>query len=499
MSKVNVASVKTLVLNCIEVVPITVEVSVEEGSLPGLYIVGCSDSVAVEARLLVRCALKGSGFWCSDRMHVTAVVRPDSTRKYAPGNIAFAVACAYLCATGQVDSRIFEHAFCVGDLALSAVMPARSMFVYGEYARRCEMGLVCALGCDELRWLKGLEIACVGDLGDLRHPEFMHADLLPRDPAGVPEPKSADLADYAFSPYAVRALAICATGGHDLMLQGPRGSRVNELAERIGTILPPLREDEALEAARIHSAARLEVDGPFCAERPVRIPHHSATLASLVGGGYGLIRPGEVSLAHNGVLVLEDMQEWSPNALQSMRQPMRDKAVTICRTGGRATMPADFTLVATCGTCPCGHFGSALGICKCSEHQVAGYQDHVAGPLREEFDLWVQVAEISGEDALDAEGRFDSTQVREMVMDARERAARRDGGRKLQDMSLDELVGACGVSDELLRGVRAMRPGMTDADFMRVLRVARTIADLDGEETVTYGELTEALSYTVHI
>ena len=498
MSKVNVASVKTLVLNGIEVVPITIEVSVEESSLPGLFIVGCSDEVALEARLLVRCALKESGFLYSDRMHVTATVRPDSTRKYAPGNIAFAVACAYLCATGQVDSRIFEHAFCVGNLALSAVMPARSMFVYGEYARRCDMGLVCAPGCDELRWLEGLEIACVGNLGDLRHPEFMHADLLPRDPAGVPEPKSADLADYAFSPYAVRALAICATGGHDLMLQGPRGSRVNELAERIGTILPPLGMEEVIESACIHSAATLEVDGLFCTERPVRIPHHSTTLAGLVGGGMRIC-PGEASLAHNGVLVIEDMQEWSPNALQAMRQPMRDGHVVICRAGMRVDMPADFTLVATSGTCPCGHFGSTSGTCTCGEHRVAGYQDRVAGLLRDGFDLWVQVAESSAEDALDAEGRIDSAQVREMVMDARERAARRDGGRKLQDMSLDELVGACGVSDELLRGVMAMRPGMTDADFMRVLRVARTIADLDGEETVTYGELTEALSYMVHI
>ncbi len=499
MSKVNVASVKTLMLNGVDALPVTIGVSVEEGSLPGLFIVGCSDEVALEARLLVRCALKKSGFLYSDRTHITATVRPESIRKYAPGSIAFAVACAYLCATGQVDSRIFEHAFCVGNLAHDGVVcPAKSMFVYGEYARRHDMGLVCSSGCGGLRWLKGLEIACIANIGDLRHPEFMHADLQPRDSAAVSVPKAADLADYAFSPYAVRALAISAAGNHDLMLQGPRGSRANELAERIGTILPSLGEEEVIESARIHSAATLEMDGLFRGERPVRMPHHSTTLAGLVGGGMR-IRPGEVSLAHNGVLVLEDMQEWSPNALQFMRQPMRDKAVTICRTGERATMPADFTLVATCGTCPCGHFGSALGICRCSEHQVAGYQERVAGPLRDEFDLWVQVAEISGEDAFNAEGRIDSTQVREMVIAARERAARRDGSRKLQDMSLDELVGACGVSDELLRGVMAMRPGMTDADFMRVLRVARTIADLDGEETVTYGELTEALSYTVHI
>ena len=498
MSKNKVASVKTLMLNGIEVVPITVEISVEEGSLPGLSIVGCPDTIVNEARLLVSCALKASGFYYSKQMRVTAAVLPMSVRKHEPGNIAFAIACAYLRATGQVDPHLFEHAFCVGDLALDRVMPARSTFAFGEYARRCDMGLVCACGSDELRWLEGLEIACIGNIGDLRHPEFMHAELLPENPRALSQPKGSDLADHAFPRHAVRALAIAAAGGHNLMLQGPRDSRVNELAERIGTILPPLGEEKALEAACIHSAARFEVDGLFRGEPLVRIPHHSTTLPGLIGGGSSIM-PGEVTLAHNGVLVFEDMQEWSPSALQAMRQPMSDGHVCICRSGVRASMPADFTLVATCGTCPCGYFGSILGTCRCSEHQIAGYQDRIAGPLRDEFDLWVQVGEIPGTDALDAQDRIDSAQVREMVADARERAARRDGGRKLQDMTLEELVGTCGVSDEVLRGVMSMRPGMTDAELMRLLRVSRTIADLDGDETVTYEQLTEALYYIVSI
>lgn len=495
--KGNVTTISTVQLVGTDAVPIAIEVARGKG-LPSWDIIGVKDNVAFEVRAIVRAALASCGYRVGTEKYVVTIA-PCHVAKDVD-NLAFAVAVGFLSATGQIRSDVLEDRCIMGSLDMAGnVRPARGMYALASAAARRGKSIICSPDASELAHLPEVDAICVSNLSDMRHSDWWDRHLDEGSPSKEQAPKGeADLADYAFSHHAIRALAIAAAGGHNLMLQGTRGSHANDLAERIGSILPPLGGAEQAETACVHSTAGLELDGIFRGRRPVRMPHHSITGAGLVGGGR-LIHPGEVSLAHNGMLVMEDIQEWSPNVLQLMRQPMRDKAVTICRADGRVTMPADFTLIATCGTCPCGRFGNGNGDCTCSESQIRGYNDRIAGPLREDLDLWVQVGEISAEDALSAEGRIDSAQVREMVMEARERATRRDGGRKLQDMTLEELVETCGVSDEVLRGVMATRPGMTDAELMRLLRVSRTITDLDGDETVTYEDLTEALVYTVSI
>lgn len=489
--KGNVSTVCTVQLVGTTAVPLTVEATKGAGS-PGWSILGVKDDVAFEVREIVRCALANSGYHVG-KEKLTFCVIPLCVSK-AVDNLAFAVAVAYLSVTGQIRSDVLEDTVLIGGLDMSGNIHAEiGMYAQISAAMQDGMTPVCPAGATDLVYIHGADVICVSNLSDMRHSDWWDRRYGGGKPAQPKELKP-DLADYPFSRYAVRALAIAAAGGHNLMLQGTSGSHVNELAGRIGSILSPLDGEEQAETARIHSVVGSDLDGIFQGMRPVRMPHHSITGTGLVGGGR-LIRPGEISLAHNGVLVMEDIQEWSPNVLQLMRQPMEDGEVTICRTDGAVTMPADFTLVATCGTCPCGRFGSTRGDCRCSEHQVMAYQERVAGPLRVEFDLWAQVGEISGRDALDTANRIDSAQVHEVVMDARERARKRDGGRRLQDMSLHELMESCSLHEPDLQCVMGRRPGMSGHDIERLLRVSRTCADLDGCDTVQREHLVEALSY----
>lgn len=272
------------------------------------------------------------------------------------------------------------------------------------------------------------------------------------------------------------------------------------LAKRLPGILPPLDEDERIETALIHSVAGLDLRSITAGVRPFRAPHHSATVASLVGGGSGNVRPGEVSLAHNGVLFLDEFAEFSNSSLQALRQPIEDGRVIVSRVGSRAVFPARFQLVAASNPCPCGYLGDADHGCRCSEHQVNHYQAKLGGPLKDRIDLICEVSRVDPSRVLESGRGTSSAQIAELVLAARERASWRGGhAEALGNVTPHEVIESCGLSSSGHKLIEDMarKHFLSGRGIMRILRVARTIADLDDSEAVCDEHLLESCMYRV--
>jgi len=496
-----VARVAACALWGLETAMVTVEADVSSG-LPAFQIVGMPDTAVSEARERVRAAIRNSGFDFPLR-RVVVNLAPAERRKEGTG-FDLAIALAVLRATGQLSRD--AGALCLGELALDGAL-RRVRGVMPRARRAVDAGVHDVFVPAD----NGPEAAAVGanafPFASLRavvdHIEgrARQAASAPPEPAAPPR-HAVDLVDIAGHETPKRALEIAAAGAHSLLFVGPPGTGKTLLARSLASLLPPLDPDEAIAASAVHSVAGLiDPVRPLLAARPFRAPHHTASHLALVGGG-SPPRPGEVSLAHTGALFLDELTEFSPVVLDTLREPLEEGAVTISRAGSAATYPARFVLVAAMNPCPCGHAGDPTQQCICLPDAVERYHARLSGPLMDRIDLRVHVPRIPYEELRET-GREPSRAVRERVMAARERMRARltDTGRRCNaELSVSEVRRFCRLAPdaEALAAEATRGRQLSARGVHRMLRVARTIADLAGSERVRLEDLSLALVLRAH-
>jgi len=463
---------------------VEVEANVHSG-LPGFTIVGLADRACQEAKERVKSGIYSAQLEWPVARRIVVNLAPAALRKEGSG-FDLPIALAILAATRQIDPAVLTTHAAVGELALDGrVRPVGGVMAAAEGARRAGFTrLLCPAEAAPEAELAGVEPVALRHLAEAVAYFRGEGEPPPYQPPasnGRPaQPTHPDLADVRGQERARRALEIAAAGGHNLLLGGPPGTGKTMLARRLPGILPPLAAAEALEVTRIHSVAGLLVPGrPLITEPPFRAPHHSASMAAIVGGGPGP-RPGEASLAHRGVLLLDELPEFMRPALESLRQPLEDGVVSVARAAGQALFPARFQLVATMNLCPCGARGDPGAECSCSPQRLGAFRDKLSRALLDRFDLVVTVPRPRGAElaAAPSEG---SEAVRMRVCAARERL-RPAGPRRSTE------------ADELLTRAVERLP-LSGRGRARIARVARTIAALAGADTVLPEHVSEALSY----
>ena len=484
---------------------VTVEVHLANG-LPSFTLVGLADVEVKEARERVRSAILNSGLDFPHNQRITVNLAPADLPKDS-GRLDLPMALGILAASGQIDGARLAGTVWAGELSLTGELrPVRGALAMALAMQR-EAGsgpperLVLPPGCaQEAALVPGSVVYQATHLLDVVQQCRPEGELAPAPgwqrvlaaPGGPPARVGPDLADVKGQAAARRALEIAAAGGHSLLMVGPPGSGKSMLAQRLAGLLPPMSVQEALESAALHSLSG-HFDPRHWAERPTRAPHHSASAVALVGGG-SPPRPGEISLAHQGVLFLDELPEFPRHALEALREPLESGHITIARAARRADFPARFQLVAAMNPCPCGHLGSALQRCRCTPEQVARYQGKLSGPLLDRIDLQVEVAALSPQALMDAGPGEASALVAERCARAHARALARQGvaNQALQGQALAEHAHLTAAASQWLQRA-ALQLGWSGRGLHRSLRVARTIADLAGSDTIDTPQVAEAV------
>lgn len=498
-----VSRVSTVAFIGIEARPVDVQVHVAPG-MNAFTIVGLPDKAVAESRERVRSALIASGLSLPAR-RITINLAPADLPKEG-SHYDLPIALALMAALGAVSSDAAEGATVLGELALDgAISPVTGVLPAAIAASAQGNRLICPEACGpEAAWAgEEVEIVAAPSLialiNHLRGSQLLSRPRPSRAPlaGGLP-----DLAEVRGQESARRALEVAAAGGHNLLMVGPPGAGKSMLAQRLPSILPPLSARELLDVSMVHSIAGELAEGALSDRRPFRAPHHSASMASLVGGGLRA-KPGECSLAHHGVLFLDELPEFQPNVLDALRQPLENGEVTVTRANYRVTYPARFQLIAAMNPCRCGHFGEPGYTCRRGRHCDQDYQGRISGPFLDRIDLMVEVPAVSARDLLGPGASEASAGVAERVASARTLQAERY--RKLGSDAvgvnaraphslIDAVVKAEGAGLSLLHDAAA-KMRLSARGLTRVLRVAQTLADLDGRGEVARRHIAEALSY----
>lgn len=499
----------------LETVPVDVEVDVAQMGFPGFTIVGLPSKAVEEARERVKTALINSSLTFPSKKITVNLAPADLPKDGAAYDLPIAM--GVILASGQLnlpEGFDLTRSFFYGELSLDGTLrKTKGILLLGLFAQKLTSSVIfvpksSALEASVVSGVKVMALTSLSQLVKylLDTEKLNPLKSMPADKTLNSQTAEFDLAEIAGQEQAKRALIITASGGHNLLMWGPPGTGKTMLSRALSGILPPLTESESLEVTRIYSVSGLLPDGqPLIRERPFRSPHHGISTAGMVGGGSNPL-PGEVSLAHLGVLFLDEMPEFSRSIIESLRQPMEDGTVEIVRVLGHVKYPASFTLVAAINPCPCGYLGHPKRECKCSDKQIAKYKQRLSGPILDRIDLFTQVSVVETEKlSITTQipgNRISSDQAKKMVMGARtiQKHRFREEQRSLytnSQMRNSDVKKYCQLqreSENLLK-LATDKFNLSARSFYRLIKVARTIADLSEEQQILPVHMAEALQY----
>lgn len=497
------ASINSIGLLGLNAYPVYVEVEASN-DMQAFDIVGLADVSVRESRERIRSAFRSCGFSFPEKRLLINLAPADVKKSGSVHDLAIAV--AIMRVMGISDDGYMRQSAFIGEVSLSGeIRSVNGVLPMVILAQRqgFKRIFVPEDNVREASVVEGIECYGVGSLGELLFHLTGKVELKvaePYKPKGAQYFGTLDLCDVKGQAAAKKALEIAAAGGHNVLMIGPPGSGKSMLAKRMPSILPAMTFDESIETTNIHSVAgRIDKENPLVTTRPFRAPHHTVSAAGLAGGG-SIPKPGEISLAHNGLLFLDELPEFSRNALEILRQPLEDKQVTISRVSGSITYPSAFMLIGAMNPCPCGYYGHPTRKCICTQKQVAGYMGRISGPMLDRFDIHIEAAPVEFADLSSSAKEESSEKIRARVQAARDIQNERFKGTDITcnaAITPDKLHEFCPINDEAEQFLGKVfdKLGMSGRAYDKIMKVSRTIADMDGSEMIEKAHISLAVQY----